>query len=102
MSLLTEHIPEGDRAASRRIAIKLELGEALLDLGGLAAGLRNAGEVAFYVGQEHGHTEGAEVLREDLQRNRLARAGCAGDEAVAVGHLWQQHNVRLALGEKDG
>ena len=48
------------------------------------AGDGQAGHVALDVGDEHRHARGGELLGHELQRLRLARAGRAGDEAVAV------------------
>jgi YebC/PmpR family DNA-binding regulatory protein len=51
---------------------------------------RDAGQVALHVGHEHRHAELAEVLGQGLQRDGLAGAGGAGDQAVAVGQGGQQ------------
>ena len=67
-----------------------------------AARLRDAGEVALDVGHEHRHACAAEALGERLQRHRLAGAGGAGDQAVAVRHLGQQEAFdAVVLGEQD-
>ena len=58
-----------------------------------AAGLGDAGEVAFHVGHEHRHADRGEALRQRLQRDGLAGAGGAGDQAVAVGERRQEREL---------
>ena len=41
--------------------------------------------------------EDAQALRQDLQRDRLARAGGAGDEAVTVGEPGKQAELQVAM-----
>ena len=50
------------------------------------AGRGEAGEVALDVGDEHRHAGGRELLGDPLQRLRLAGAGRARDQPVAVHH----------------
>ncbi len=94
--LLAEHVPEHDRRALESPRGDAELLDAVVDLVVAAAGLRDAREVALDVGSEDRHADAAEGLGEDLQRDRLARAGCAGDEPVAVGHVRQQVDLCAA------
>ena len=49
------------------------------------AGLADPGQVAFHVGHEYRHAVIGKALRKNLQGNRLAGAGGAGDETVPVG-----------------
>ena len=71
-------------------------------LGDSAAGLADAGQVALHVGHEHRHAEAAEVLGQRLQRDRLAGAGGAGDQPVAVGQRGQQVAFDVAVaGDED-
>jgi hypothetical protein len=69
-------------------------------LGIAAAFLADAGQVALDVGQEHRHADGAEALGHHLQRDGLAGAGGARDQAVAVGHFRQEMNPFPALGDR--
>jgi len=50
----------------------------------------DAGEVALDVGHEDRHADARESLGEQLERDRLACAGRAGDEAVAVRETGRQ------------
>ena len=56
---------------------------------------RDAGQVALDVGGEHRDALRGELLGEPLQGARLARAGRAGDEAVAVHHAERDADLRL-------
>ncbi len=51
----------------------------------------DAGQIAFDVGGEHRHAGGREAFGQDLQRDGLAGAGGAGDEAMAVGERELDH-----------
>ena len=55
------------------------------ELLGCLAGNGNARNVALDVGEEDGNARIAHGLGDGLQGDRLAGAGGAGDEAVAVG-----------------
>ncbi len=44
----------------------------------------------------------AEIFRERSERDRLARAGRAGDEAVPAGHLGEEIEFRGSLGDEEG
>jgi hypothetical protein len=72
------------------------VGQDLHHLVGHLAGLADAGEVALHVGHEDRHADVGELLGQGLQRDRLAGAGGAGDQAVAVGQPRQQ--VALGVG----
>ena len=50
-------------------------------------GMGKAREVALHVRQEDRHPRGGEAFGEDLERDRLAGAGRARDQPVAVGVL---------------
>ena len=58
-------------------------------------GSARPGQVALDVGHEDGHALGGELLRDQLQRLRLARAGRAGDQPVAVHRRQRQPHDRL-------
>ena len=67
------------------------------------SGLRDAGEVAFDVGHEHGHADAGEALGHGLQGDGFAGAGRAGDEPMAVGFVRAQETGGLAvLRNQDG
>ena len=53
--------------------------------GDIAPAAATPGQIAFDVGEEHRHADPREMVGEHLQRDRLAGAGRAGDEPVAVG-----------------
>ena len=91
--LFAEHVPEGDgerlvveRHADRRRPV----GEGLDQLGIGPALQRHAGKVALHVGQEHRHPGQRQRFGQRLQGDRLAGAGRARDQPVAVG-VFQQH-----------
>ena len=60
---------------------------------GVAARPGEAGEVALHVREEDRHADAAEPLREHAERDRLAGAGRAGDEAVAVRERGEEGEV---------
>jgi len=103
VALRAEHVPERDGAGA-----PFRHGQAALFKGGgqLAfdmAALADAGEIALHIGQEHGHAHVAERFGQFLQRDGFARAGGAGDQAVAVGHAGQQKTRFAAVpGKQDG
>ena len=102
MPVLAEHIPENDRAG-----FAFEIGRSRAPsprsttFGLFPPGLAHPGQIAFHVGHENRNAARAEIFRERLQRHGFARAGRAGDEAVAVRHFRQEINWFLALRDKD-
>ncbi len=62
------------------------LGGAPLDPAVRPAGLRDAGQVALDVREEHRHALRGELLGDQLEGLRLARAGRARDQSVPVEH----------------
>ena len=97
MSLRAEDIPEHNRVDRRLIVRKPDLRGALDQLRLGLAGHRQAGQIALDVGREHRHAEIRETLAKPLQRDRLAGAGGAGDQAVAIAVLREQP-LRRAVG----
>ena len=81
--------------------VDAELVDARLELVVHHAGLRETGEIAFDVGEEHRHAELGETFGEHHQRHRFAGAGRARDHAVAVGVLAEQVDVLVALADQD-
>ena len=67
----------------------------------LTPGLGDAGQVALDVGGEHRHARSREAFGQHLQRHRLAGAGGARDQAVAVGELELQVLRLDAAAEED-
>src|SRR5262249_19029993 len=62
---------------------------------------RDAGEIAFDVGREHGHARTRKTLGKDLQGHGLAGAGRAGDETVPVAVVQRQVFGLFALADED-
>ena len=89
---LAEHVPEHD-GAGFVAQLDAERGGALRDLRVAAAGGGEPREIAFDVGHEHRHADSRELLRERLQRDRLARARRARDETVAIRERRQQRHL---------
>ena len=59
--------------------------------------MRDAGQVSFDVGHEHGHAHGGEALGEGLQGNGFSSAGGTGNEAMAVGFVRTQEALDFAV-----
>jgi hypothetical protein len=90
MALFAEQIPENGREPVERIVGEADIAGALLQeiLG--HAHFRDAAEVALDVGGEDRHPGARKALGQHLQCYRLARAGGAGDQPVAVGIAQRQ------------
>ena len=100
MALLAEQIPEHDRKLVG-LVFEAELLGAL-DEGLLAlAGRADAGQVALDVGGEHRHAGAGEAFGQRLQGHRLAGAGGAGDETVAVAEGEGEHLRLIALADEN-
>ena len=78
-----------------------ELLHALENFRIIPARLADPGEIAFHVGHENRHAARAEIFRQRLQRDGLAGAGRAGDQAVAIRHFRQQKDLFLRLCDKN-
>ena len=90
MSLFTVHIPE--HGGIRRVVERGERagGNARGERIAVLAGADHAAQVALDIRQKHGHAHVGKALGKHLEAHRLAGAGRAGDQAVAVGHVRQQ------------
>ena len=90
MALLAEKIPEDDRELLEIIGIELDLlGPLDQEILGLTHH-GDAGKVALDVGAEDRHAGVGEALGKDLQAHRLAGAGSAGHQPVAIAVAQQQ------------
>jgi hypothetical protein len=89
VTLAAEQVPELDRNGLVAPVLKAKFGstgrEDVVGSSGGRTGHGEAGKVALHIGDEAGNARGGEALDQALQRDRLARAGCARDQAVAVG-----------------
>jgi len=61
------------------------MGKALIHFGMGVAGLADTGQIALHVGHKDRHTEAGKLLGQHLQGDRLAGAGGASHQAMAVG-----------------
>jgi hypothetical protein len=100
MARLAVEIPEHHRAGLVGIALDADLRHALLDLVVRGAGHRQAGDVALHVGHEHRNAQAREAFGHDQQRDRLPRAGGAGDQTVTVAVPGQQVDGPFALSDE--
>ena len=91
MALLAEQVPELDRRVVIRPVGHADVGGALgedrVDLRRRRAGHGKARKVALHVGDEARHARRGQSLDDTLQCDRLAGAGRARDQPVAVGPL---------------
>ena len=101
MSLLTEHIPEDDRARFAGEIVDLKFLCPLDDFRIVCARLTQAGEIAFDVGHKHSHTAGTEIFRERLQSHGFPCARGTGNQAVAIRHSRQQKNRFLGFRDEN-
>ncbi len=78
------NIPQGHRIRLRCVVKPRHAGDAFGDLALWIAGGAEAAQITLDVGGEHRDTGVAERFGQALQGDRLAGAGGAGDQAVAV------------------
>lgn len=102
MTLFAEHIPKHHGAGFAFEIIDLKLFRALENFRIISPRLTQPCEVAFHVRHEYRHTTRAEIFRERLERDRFPRSGGAGDQTVAVRHLWKQKDLFFRLGDENG
>jgi len=95
VSLLAEQVPE-DRGRALGNDLQTHLGGSGLQLliGGADHG--DPGQVALHVCGEDRHAGVRQALSQDLQGDRLARAGGAGHQAMAVGPVQPEEQRLLA------
>src|SRR5262245_31817920 len=100
MSLLAEQVPEDYGVAFEFVLVADLLVPGLDPRFGFAR-LGKTGQIAFHVGAEHRNALAGKALGKPLKRERLAGAGGAGDQAMAVGQA-QVNELRLdALAQID-
>jgi len=90
MPLFAKYVPKGDRAAAEGEVCQLHLFHSRGDFRIVHAWLADTAEVSLNIGGKNRNPDPAEAFGHYLQRHRLPRAGGAGDETVAVGHIRQQ------------
>ena len=98
MTLRAEHVPERDGAGRELRGVDAEALHPCVELRARPARLRDARQVALHVGRHDRHAEPREAFGEQLQRDGLAGAGGAGDQAVAVGERGQDAGQRRIVG----
>jgi len=87
VALLAEDVPEHHGVEVVVIRVQADFFRPLHQEILALAAHGNAGQIALDVGTENRHASFREPFGEDLQRDRLAGAGRAGDQAVAIGKL---------------
>ena len=91
MTVLSEHIPEDGGGGVVAVIFEADEFSAcdqfVVQLVVGAARNADAGQVALHIGAENRDAGIGKALRENLQRDGLAGAGCARHEAMAVGHF---------------
>jgi hypothetical protein len=93
-----EHIPKlhGKSLKNKTLVHKAATFHAIDNALLIAALGGHAGEVPFDIRREHGNAHLTEGLRHSLQGHCFTRAGSAGDQTMAVGHLQRKANIVLA------
>ena len=91
------HIPKAHGKALQVIVGQAVLLHPFGDFAAVMPGAANAGQIAFHVGHEHGDARLAETFGEFAQGYGFARAGRAGDEAVAVGHFGDEFDGAVLM-----
>ena len=100
MALFAEHVPE-DRGELVGLVVDADLLRARDEEIARFAARGDAREVALDVGREDRHARAREPFGENLERDRLAGAGGARHEPVAIGHAEREIFGLLALADKD-
>jgi hypothetical protein len=102
MTLLAEQVPEHRRKATLLVPGKTDRLGPFGQLGMRRSGLTDAGQVALHVGHEHRDAMRGKSFGQHLERHRLARAGRAGDQTVAVGKRKIEQLRRVSLADQHG
>ena len=101
MALLAEQVPEDRRRGVEVVVVEADLLRPLDQLVlGLAPALAMPAKSPFTSATNTGTPAFGQALGENLQGDRLAGAGGAGDQPVPVGHGQVQH-FRLLAGGAD-
>ena len=101
MTRFAEDVPERDGISGERVVRDAKRLETLGDFRCGATCLGDAAQVALDIGEKYRYAERAETFREGLQRDSLARAGRAGNEAVPIAHLGREEKFGGAFGEEE-
>ena len=94
VALLAEHVPEGHRTGGEAGRRQPQLRQPRLQFLAHRPGGGQAAQIPLHIGQEDRNADAREALRQQLQADRLAGAGGAGDAAVTVGEGGQQGRGR--------
>jgi len=101
VAFVAKDVPENDGVCGGGEVLDAEQVDALFDFSARGTGGGEAGEIAFDVGHEDGHADAGEAFGHGLERDCFARAGGAGDEAVAVGHVGEEFDAGAGIREGD-
>ncbi len=101
VAFVAEQVPVDRRKGAAGIAVNLELLGAIDCVGIVSPRLADARQISLHVGHEHRHTVRGEAFGNGLQRHRLAGAGGAGDQAMAIGVFQEEKLVGVACAHKD-
>ncbi|EXI76575.1 MAG: hypothetical protein AW10_04160 [Candidatus Accumulibacter appositus] len=103
VTLLTEDVPESDRAFPRRVLLDAQRIETGLHLRRDTALCRQTREITLDIGHEHRHADLRKTFGEHLQGHRFSGTGGAGNQAVPIGKRWQQDQFGVfVLGDGEG
>ena len=100
MALLAEHVPEHGREAVGLIIQSQRFGAGDQRIIGLAR-RGDTGQIAFDIGGEDRNAGAGKAFCHHLQGDRLAGAGGARHQAMAIGQAQQQHVVDLAFADEN-
>ena len=98
MAVFAEEIPEFDGRGFEGEIGECEVGDPLGEFWAFDAGAREAGEIAFDIRHEDGDAEAAELFGNHAEGDCFPGARRAGDEAVAVGHIWKEELFLCTFG----
>ena len=91
MTEFTKNIPEtGWEGAVNKIILKSKTGNPLLHVFSIQTGHAHPGEITFDIGEKHRDTHIRKRLRHHFHGYGFTRAGCTGNQAMAIGHLRPQ------------